>query len=213
MTGIVRLEPHARGGIRSEGFLRRRTALIVPLVLVVFALFLIVGIITMEIPAAVAFPGPQVFPGIVAAGCLVVAALFTIDVIRRPEPADVAPRSETSLDVARGGVELDDEERAVLSEIEAEGAPAPHDEPVRVRSNHRALLSVVAVLVVFTAALTPVGWLLSGAFLFWGVAWSLGSRRPVFDIVVAIAISSIVQLAFSAGLGLNLPPGILAGVF
>ena len=209
MTGIVRLEPHSRGGIRSEGFLQRRTALIVPVVLVAFAIFLIIGIVTMEVPAAVAFPGPQVFPGIVAAGCLIVAALFAIDVIRHPEPADVAPRSETSLEVARGA-ELDADERAILEELE--GAEPAADEAVRVRSNYRALLSLAAVLIVFTAALTPVGWLLAGAFLFWGVAWSLGSKRPIFDIFLAIAISSIVQLAFSAGLGLNLPPGILAGV-
>lgn len=197
MTGIVHLQPHSRRGILQEGFLRLRTALVVPLVLLVFAGFLTVGILTMDIPSGVTFPGPRVFPSIIAAACAIVAVLFAIDIVRHPEPAEVAPRAETRLEAARPS-EAD----------ESETDP----EAVRVRSNYRALLSAVAVLVVFTAALAPVGWVLSGAFLFWGVAWALGSRRPIFDIVLAIAISSIVQLAFSAGLGLNLPPGILAGV-
>jgi putative tricarboxylic transport membrane protein len=34
----------------------------------------------------------------------------------------------------------------------------------------------------------------------------------VFDIGVALIFSSFIQLAFSAGLGLNLPSGILTGV-
>lgn len=208
MTGIVRLQPRSRGGIRSGGFLRRRTALIVPLVLMVFSVFLLVGILTMDVPAGVEFPGPKLFPSIVAGACAIVAVLFVVDVLRHPEPDDVAPRSETRFGAA-SGADADLDVETALAEGASEEPPAS----VRVRSNYRALFSAIAVLVVFTAALAPVGWLLSGAFLFWGVSWALGSRRPVFDIVLAIAISSVVQLAFSAGLGLNLPPGILGGVF
>lgn len=49
--------------------------------------------------------------------------------------------------------------------------------------------------------------------MFWGVSIGLGSRRYVFDAAIALLVSSAVQIAFSAGLGLTLPGGILAEVF
>ena len=60
--------------------------------------------------------------------------------------------------------------------------------------------------------LRPAGWIIAAAVLFWGVAYALGSRRPVFDISVALVMSSVIQLTFGALLGLNLPAGFLAGV-
>ncbi|MGW9552065.1 tripartite tricarboxylate transporter TctB family protein [Citricoccus zhacaiensis] len=73
----------------------------------------------------------------------------------------------------------------------------------------KATAIVVATLLVFAFTLVPLGWILAGTLLFWGVARGLGSRRPLFDLLVALGMSSLVQLAFSAGLGLSLPPGIL----
>ncbi|AXB41471.1 tripartite tricarboxylate transporter TctB family protein [Amycolatopsis albispora] len=162
----------------SGGYLRRRTGLVVPVLLLCTGIALTAGTLTMEVPSSAAAPGPRLFPAVVAVACVVFAVLLGIDVLRRPEPAETGDGDKT-----------------------------------RIRSNHRALAGAVGTLVVFIAALDPLGWLLSGALLFWGVARALGSRRPAFDAVLSIAISSAVQLAFSAGLGLNLPPGLLAGVF
>lgn len=79
----------------------------------------------------------------------------------------------------------------------------------RVSPRWRSVVMAIATLVVFAGALEPAGWLLSGTLLFWGIAVSLGSRRFLFDAAVAAVVSSSVQLAFSAGLGLHLPVGIL----
>jgi len=76
------------------------------------------------------------------------------------------------------------------------------------RTDWKAAGTVVAAFLVFGALLLPLGWILAGALLFWGVARGLGSRRPVFDLLLSLGISSLIQLAFSAGLGLRLPPGI-----
>ncbi|MBN9755296.1 tripartite tricarboxylate transporter TctB family protein [Pseudonocardia sp. Ae707_Ps2] len=150
----------------------------------------------MRVPSTASFPGPQVFPAVVAGVCLVLAALLALDVLRRPEPAAVArPTPADDLDASTPAI-------------------APHPEhDTRPRANRRALAEAIGAVVVFIAALQPVGWLLSGALLFWGVARALGSRRPVFDVFLALSFSSAVQLGFSAGLGLNLPPGLLAGAF
>jgi putative tricarboxylic transport membrane protein len=40
----------------------------------------------------------------------------------------------------------------------------------------------------------------------------LGSRRPVFDLSIALVMSSLIQLIFGTLLGLNLPAGFLEGV-
>lgn len=85
-------------------------------------------------------------------------------------------------------------------------APAAPEPTVR---NWRALALAVGTFAGFVLVLDALGWLISGALLFWGLAASLGSRRPVFDLAIALIVSSIVQLVFSAGLDLYLPVGIL----
>ncbi|MCK1816115.1 tripartite tricarboxylate transporter TctB family protein [Streptomyces sp. XM4011] len=193
---------------RQPDFWRRRTGLIMPLLLLVTGIVLAVGTVTMEVPDNVASPGPQLFPTLIAVGCFVFAVLLAVDVWRRPEPARVATRAAAT------------ENPAPAAPAAADGTDAADDpaataapEPLRVRSNRPAVLGLVGTVVAFIVLLLPLGWILAGAGLFWGVARTLGSRRTVFDIFLAIAISSGIQLAFSAGLGLNLPPGVLEGVF
>ncbi|WP_197073546.1 tripartite tricarboxylate transporter TctB family protein [Frigoribacterium sp. MEB024] len=196
MSGVIRtVSVTRRAVVVADGFWRRRTGLIVPGLMLVIGLALVVGTVTMRVPDTATSPGPQVFPAIVAALVLVVAVLLAIDVLRRPEAATV----EIAQPAAPGDVD----------DLDLDGEPVER----RPTSNHRALLGALGTVVVFIAALTPLGWLLAGAVLFWGIARALGSQRPVFDVFLALAISSIVQLAFSAGLGLNLPPGILEGIF
>ncbi|WP_199859334.1 tripartite tricarboxylate transporter TctB family protein [Frigoribacterium sp. CFBP 8751] len=196
MSGVIRtVSVTRRAVVVADGFWRRRTGLIVPGLMLVIGLALVVGTVTMRVPDTATSPGPQVFPAIVAALVLVVAVLLAIDVLRRPEAVTV----EIAQPAAPGDVD----------DLDLDGEPVER----RPTSNHRALLGALGTVVVFIAALTPLGWLLAGAVLFWGIARALGSQRPVFDVFLALAISSIVQLAFSAGLGLNLPPGILEGIF
>ena len=45
------------------------------------------------------------------------------------------------------------------------------------------------------------------------MARGFGSRRPLFDISLALLVSSAIYLAFTVGLGLTLPSGILGGGF
>lgn len=200
-------------------YLRRRTGLIVPLLLLVTGIVLGAGTLTMEVPDNVASPGPQLFPTMVAIACLVFAVLLGIDVLRRPEPEQVAapadgdPATDAGT-AARTAEAADVTASSTPTDVlpEAASGDTADAAATRVRSNRWAVTGLVGTIVAFIALLVPLGWLLSGALLFWGVARALGSRRPVFDIFLSIAISSTVQLAFSAGLGLNLPPGVLAGV-
>lgn len=78
--------------------------------------------------------------------------------------------------------------------------------------DYRTVGIVLAGLVGFILLLQPLGWLLTASALFWLVCYALGSKRPIFDIAVSVIFASAIQLAFSAGLGLSLPPGIMEGL-
>jgi putative tricarboxylic transport membrane protein len=83
----------------------------------------------------------------------------------------------------------------------------------RYHSDFQSLGWTVGGFLAFAVLLPWLGWVLAGALLFWCVARGFGSRRPLFDILMALFMSSIAYLAFSVALGLNLPSGILGGGF
>lgn len=65
-----------------------RSALVIPAVVFALGLFLVYGIIDMEIPEdSEEVFGPTAFPTITAIVCFVVAALLTVDILRHPEVA------------------------------------------------------------------------------------------------------------------------------
>lgn len=91
--------------------------------------------------------------------------------------------------------------------------PEPVDrESYKTYTDYAALGWCVAGFVIFALTLETVGWVIAAALLFWCVTRGIGSRRPLFDASVALLVSSSVYLIFGGVLGLNLPPGFLAGV-
>jgi putative tricarboxylic transport membrane protein len=179
--------------------------LVVPAILVAIAVFLIIGTANMVQPPSVQRPGPTFFPGIIIALLLVMAALSTVQTLR-------------TVRARRAGL-LQDEQEAHLDadgdpieEIPPDPPPGREPWPVGAVTDWRAVLTVLGSLVAFMVLLRPVGWIVAAAVLFWGVAYALGSRRPIFDVSVGLVMSSVIQLTFGYLLGLNLPAGFLAGV-
>ncbi|RBO94015.1 tripartite tricarboxylate transporter TctB family protein [Nocardia puris] len=190
------------------GWLRRHSELIVVAGVLALAVFLTVETIRMEVPDGAGTPGPRFFPILVAGFLYVLAVLLTVQVLRHPEHAD---REHGSAEVSTLMLEdmghLDDtgEMRVVRAE-EPAPQPAADAEP-----DLRTVGLTLGALVVFVLILVPAGWLISATFLFWAICYVFGSRRPVFDLAVAALVASVIQLAFSAALGLTLPAGIFAG--
>jgi putative tricarboxylic transport membrane protein len=58
----------------------------------------------------------------------------------------------------------------------------------------------------------PLGWPISGAILFWGCAFALGSRHYVRDAAIALVLGVGSWYLFVLGLGISLPVGILEGI-
>ena len=74
------------------------------------------------------------------------------------------------------------------------------------------VLKLVGVLVFTIATVNFLGWAISGAVLFVGSAWALGSKTLVRDILIGIVLGVASWYAFYSGLGISLTAGILDGM-
>ncbi|MBG6218667.1 putative tricarboxylic transport membrane protein [Arthrobacter sp. CAN_A6] len=168
-----------------QGFLAGRSELVLAGLVAAIGVYLTVGIITMNVPEGANAPGPQFFPGIIAAAAFVLALLLAVQALRHPEPP-VAITSATAEDAGQ---------------------------QYKMHSDWKSLGIVLAAFLGFCFILEPLGWILSAAAMFWAMSYALGSRKRFFDPALALVFASFIQVAFSAGLGLALPAGILEGIF
>lgn len=172
--------------------------LVMPAILVAFATYLLIGILTMRVPEGVVFPGPRFFPSIISAGLYLFAALLVVRALRdRAEAAASVDRSAAEIEL------LTDEEIAAL---EAQASK-------RVGIDWRSMAWIVGSFIGFALLLPFLGWIVGAALLFWCVARAFGSERPIFNLVVGLTASSLAYIAFDMLLGLTLPSGILGWGF
>ncbi len=73
----------------------------------------------------------------------------------------------------------------------------------------KAVAWVSGGLIVQLLLLESLGWIIATTLLFTAVARAFGSRRPVLDAAIGLALSGVAFVAFTSGLGLNLPTGII----
>jgi putative tricarboxylic transport membrane protein len=92
---------------------------------------------------------------------------------------------------------------------EAEGG---EDIDLRQPADWLTVGKLVGVLLFTVLTISFLGWALSGAILFVGSAWSLGSRTLVRDVIVGLVLSVASWYFFHEGLGVILPAGLLDGV-
>jgi putative tricarboxylic transport membrane protein len=79
-------------------------------------------------------------------------------------------------------------------------------------SDWTTVARLIGVLALTVLTVGWLGWAISGALLFAGSAWSLGSRTVVRDVIVGAVLSVGSWYAFVVGLGVPLAPGILDGI-
>lgn len=164
----------------------------VPIIMAAFALYLFVGIVTMKLPEGTSFPGPRFVPEILAAGITVLVIVQVVSILHRHSP--LAP----------------DRTR-----------PAGRDETEGIAGTVTRRIGIawgpfawaVGGFAVFAVTLPYLGWILGGGLVFWCVSRAFGSRRPLLDVVIALAVSSVAYICFDMALGLALPSGLLGGGF
>jgi putative tricarboxylic transport membrane protein len=79
-------------------------------------------------------------------------------------------------------------------------------------SDWRTVLLLLGAFLANVVLIDRLGFPLSGAVLFWGAAYALGSRHWVRDPIIALVLSFLTYFIFARGLGIGLPAGVLEGV-
>ncbi len=92
---------------------------------------------------------------------------------------------------------------------EAEGG---EDVEIDAPTDWRTVTMLAAAFLANVALIDRAGWPISGAVLFFGSAYALGSRRYVRDVLLAVALSFLTYFLFGQGLGIDLPAGVLEGI-
>jgi putative tricarboxylic transport membrane protein len=74
-------------------------------------------------------------------------------------------------------------------------------------------LAVTAGLVLQMVLMEPAGFVIASAVLFVAVAYAFGSRRLALNAAVGLILCAATYVAFTRGLGLVLPAGVLGTLF
>lgn len=75
------------------------------------------------------------------------------------------------------------------------------------QSNWKSLALAIASLVFYVAFLQILGFIISATVLFSGVALSLGAKKKLWVVPIALALAASIYFGFTEGLNLNLPAG------
>ena len=77
-----------------------------------------------------------------------------------------------------------------------------------------SVLGIIAVaLIAYAILMEPAGFVIASAILFMISAFAMGSRKPLRDIPVAVALGLGIFMLFDGWLGVRLPDGLLEGMF
>ena len=76
----------------------------------------------------------------------------------------------------------------------------------------RVVLPLLGAFLANILLIDILGWVISGAMLFFGSSWALGSRHLVRDAVISVLLALVTFYGFYVGLGIPLPAGVLEGV-
>lgn len=74
--------------LTDRGFWHGRSGLFFPGLLAAFMTFLLVGVLTMDVPEGTDFPGPRFFPIILIVAGYLLTALLVVHYLRHPEPVE-----------------------------------------------------------------------------------------------------------------------------
>jgi putative tricarboxylic transport membrane protein len=91
-------------------------------------------------------------------------------------------------------------------------AEAGEDVDLTHRADWTTVVKLVGVLVFTIATIGWLGWAITGAVLFAGAAWALGSRTLIRDVLVGAVLAVGSWYLFYVGLDIPLTPGVLDGV-
>jgi putative tricarboxylic transport membrane protein len=163
---------------------------------------------TPEGRARVALAGEMTLPAIlIALGIFVAVNTATMSVIGDAAPGPKFFPTIIAILLLGTGTAM-----AIIAVVRHRRQPTSAASDAQVGSDFKTLGIVVAALAVFIVVMPFAGWLLSAAALFFTLCGALGSRAHGKNILIALTFSALLQIAFSIGLGLNLPTGVIGAI-
>jgi len=152
--------------------------------------------------------GVALFLGALGVVLIVNALLLPESLIARgPVGPGAVPIAVGILLVVVGGFLAVDVWRGGLGEPEGGEAVEPGG-----GTDWKTVAMLAAAFVANALLIESLGWVFSGAILFWGAAFALGSRHWFRDALIAFGLSIGSFYFFALVLGIVLPPGILKGI-
>lgn len=85
--------------------------------------------------------------------------------------------------------------------------------PAEPRPDWRPVALISAALLLEAALIETLGWIPLTGVLFAAGAWAFGNRRLWLNLVIGLVFGGLILFTFDAGLGLDLPLGVLAPLF
>jgi putative tricarboxylic transport membrane protein len=150
----------------------------------------------------------------VALGLLVLGAWAVVDALRLPEAQSRGPIDAKTIPLFVGGLLI---LTAVLLAVDVlRGGrgeqEAGEDIDLGHGSDWKTLGLLTAAFVANILLIERLGWPVSGAVLFFGTTYALGSRHLIRNAIISIALSVGTWYLFNLALGIALPVGILKGI-
>ena len=141
-------------------------------------------------------------------GWAIVDALSLTDVVSRgPVSARTVPLAVGALLIAMAVLLTVDLLRGGRGEQEG-----GEDVDLSRGSDWKTIGLLVAAFAANALLIERLGWPVSGAVLFFGTTFALGSRHLIRNAIISIALSIGTWYLFNLGLGIALPVGILKGI-
>jgi putative tricarboxylic transport membrane protein len=150
----------------------------------------------------------------VALGLLVLGGWAVVDALRLPEAQSRGPIDAKTIPLFVGGLLI---LTAVLLAVDVlRGGrgeqEAGEDVDLGHGSDWKTLGLLTAVFLANILLIDRLGWPVSGAVLFFGTTYALGSRHLIRNAIISIVLSVGSWYLFNLALGIALPVGILKGI-
>lgn len=176
-------------------------------VVFVFAVFVLVASLSIpEAQSSIDVIGPKALPLTLSVGMAAASLALLVNGLRgRARAAQPAGTRASSAGGASAGTADDDggpqDAEAGDDEGDDEEAPKP--------GRARRFLLLAAMLLAYILVFVPVGYLLSTLVFLFAVSTYIDSRKWIRNLVFSVFFSVVVYFAFTRGLQVGLPPGIL----
>lgn len=84
---------------------------------------------------------------------------------------------------------------------------------IKAKTDWKTLSTVAASILTYPFLIERAGFVIASTVVFFGVGYAYGARKLIRNLLIALIFSLIVFLTFTEFLNVNLPAGLLKGIF